>query len=424
MEDVTITEQLQLLYIRNPWGPGPGEWNGRFCDEDEAWDDQPKLREYLGYQFKNDGNWWMDYKAWKENYNKVYVCKIFPSTWAQFSIMGEWKGITHGGPYPALADRDEEAKDTKVHLDTNDKWFNNPQYRLSVTKKTQVIISLMQEDCALSKKPYIPVNFLVVRVKSKRDRLWEVDRDDIELEAAKGIQRFKQREITCTLWLTPTYNNKPVHYIIVPNIEAEPVRQSDERPFFLRVFASDPIELVELPRTIEQQFKSKWDKNTAGAKRVNDNGRENQFWCRNPQYFLNITKPSHLKIILRKKKGRRMNGNPIGLTVTKANPPTQPPAAEIIGKGKDRGKVTLPSTLPGQGMSYAQTLRTTNKKQKGGDNIPEFEPPRLADQLERKLQILPNEWYQETSYKSDDVAALYAFYQPTQGPFIVVPSSA
>ena len=60
-----------------------------------------------------------------------------------------------------------------------------------MTKKTQVIISLMQEDVTLSKKPYIPVNFLVVRVKSKRDRLWEVDPDDIELEAARGIQRFK-----------------------------------------------------------------------------------------------------------------------------------------------------------------------------------------------------------------------------------------
>ena len=48
----------------------------------------------------------------------------------------------------------------------------------------------------------------------------------------------------------------------------------------------------------------------------------------------------------------------------------------------------------------------------------------LDDRLERKLQILPNEWYEETSYKSDDVAALYSFYQPTQGPFIVVPSMA
>ena len=61
-------------------------------------------------------------------------------------------------------------------------------------------------------------------------------------------------------------------------------------------------------------------------------------------------------------------------------------------------------------MTYAQTLKQTSMKEKGGDNVPEFEPPRLADLLERKLQIEPNEWYSETSYKSDDVAALYAFY--------------
>jgi hypothetical protein len=66
-----------------------------------------------------------------------------------------------------------------------------------------MIISLMQEDEKISKRPYIPVNFMVVRVKSKRDRLWEVDRDDIVLQAAEGGQRFEQREITRTIWLTP-----------------------------------------------------------------------------------------------------------------------------------------------------------------------------------------------------------------------------
>jgi len=353
VEDVVASEALQLLYIRNPWGPGPGEWNGRFCDEDEAWDDQLKLREKLGYQFKNDGNWWMEFKDWKAHYNKVYVCKIFPSAWQQFSIRGEWRGTSAGGPYPVQADRDEENKNAMVHLDTNEKWFNNPQFRLSVTKKTQVIISLMQEDELLSAKPYIEVNFLVVRVRSKRERLWEVDRDDIELEAAQGLQRFKQREITCSLWLTPTFKNKPVHYVIVPNIQLENIKPSDERPFFLRVFTSEQVDLVELPETQVWKEDQKWDKNTAGGKRTLDNGRENQFWCRNPQFFLNITKPTHLKIILKKKKGRRVAGNPIGLTVTKANPPTQPPAAQIIGKGKDRGKVTLPSSLPSNGLNYA-----------------------------------------------------------------------
>jgi hypothetical protein len=89
------------------------------------------------------------------------------------------------------ADRDEENKDANVKMDTNDRWFNNPQFRLTVTKKTQLIISLMQEDETISKRPYIPVNFMVVRVKSKRDRLWEVDKDDIVLQAAEGGQRFK-----------------------------------------------------------------------------------------------------------------------------------------------------------------------------------------------------------------------------------------
>jgi calpain len=71
-------------------------------------------------------------------------------------------------------------------MDTNDRWFNNPQYRLTVTKKTQVIISLMQEDFNTSKKEYIPVNFTVVRVKSRRDRLYELDQDDVVCNAAEG----------------------------------------------------------------------------------------------------------------------------------------------------------------------------------------------------------------------------------------------
>ena len=37
---------------------------------------------------------------------------------------------------------------------------------------------------------------------------------------------------------------------------------------------------------------------------------------------------------------------------------------------------------------------------------------------------MPGEWYEESYYGSDDVAALYALYQPTQGPFIVIPSMA
>jgi hypothetical protein len=193
--DIRVAQGYQLIRIRNPWGFG--EWSGRYADEDEAWDDSKGLKEELNYQFEDDGTWWMRFDDWFINNNRVYVCKVFPATWSQFSITSKWEGNTAGGPYPPDIDRDET---TGVHtqLDTNDKWFNNPQFRISVQKKTQVYISLMQEDEKISKKPYTPVNFLVVRVKSKRQRLWEVDKDDIIVEAAKGLQRFGQREICMT----------------------------------------------------------------------------------------------------------------------------------------------------------------------------------------------------------------------------------
>jgi hypothetical protein len=129
---------------------------------------------------------------------------------------------------------------------------------------------------------------------------------------------------------------------------------------------------------------------------------------------LNITKPTHLKIILKKKGGRRVRGVPIGLSVTKAFPPTNPPAAKIIRPGKDKGTGgRMMASSIGKTAIYAQSLKMmANQGGDKADKIPDFEPPKLEN-LERKLKLLPGEWYEETYYCSDDVAALYAFYQPT-----------
>ena len=87
---------------------------------------------------------------------------------------------------------------------------------------------------------------------------------------------------------------------------------------------------MQLQNTIEVPLTGKWNANTAGGRRIDEKGKENQFWCKNPQYFLNITRPTHLKIILKKKGGKRLKGVAIGLTVTKAFSPTTPPATQII----------------------------------------------------------------------------------------------
>ena len=46
--------------------------------------------------------------------------------------------------------------------------------------------------------------------------------------------------------------------------------------------------------------------------------------------------------------------------------------------------------MPTNGITYAESLRATVKQERG-ENIPEFEPPKLFN-LERKLQIQEGEW--------------------------------
>lgn len=53
MADLPDMQGLQLVYIRNPWGPGQHVWAGAFADEDEAWDDYKGLKERLDHSFNN-----------------------------------------------------------------------------------------------------------------------------------------------------------------------------------------------------------------------------------------------------------------------------------------------------------------------------------------------------------------------------------
>lgn len=44
------------------------------------------------------------------------------------------------------------------------------------------------------------------------------------------------------------------------------------------------------------------------------------------------------------------------------------------------------------------------------------------DIIERKLQIGYQEKFYESTYSNDDVCALYFYWNPTQGPFCIIPS--
>ncbi len=44
------------------------------------------------------------------------------------------------------------------------------------------------------------------------------------------------------------------------------------------------------------------------------------------------------------------------------------------------------------------------------------------ENIERKLQIKVQEKFKESTYYSEEIAALYFNFNPTEGPFIIVPS--
>jgi hypothetical protein len=57
-----------------------------------------------------------------------------------------------------------------------------------------------------------------------------------------------------------------------------------------------------------------WTKEMVGG-RVKMEGADNPYWCTNPQYYMNLEKPTHLKIILRKYGGRRAKDAKVGLCI-------------------------------------------------------------------------------------------------------------
>lgn len=51
-------------------------------------------------------------------------------------------------------------------MDSDDKWFNNPQIRFTITKNVKIMyIALMQSDTKISSVPYGPCNFCLFYAK-------------------------------------------------------------------------------------------------------------------------------------------------------------------------------------------------------------------------------------------------------------------
>lgn len=71
------------------------------------------------------------------------------------------------------------------------------------------------------------------------------------------------------------------YYVIIPNMIGEDKKKDAKRTFYLRIFSSDPVEVSEMPETIETVEEGNWTPECAGGKRIIE-GKSNNFWCYNP----------------------------------------------------------------------------------------------------------------------------------------------
>lgn len=94
--DIQEYENLKLIFLVNHWDKG--KFTHPYGPEDETWEANKKLTERLNYTVSTtDGTFWMLFDEFITSFNTLYYCRIFPESWAQYTINGIWKGITAGG---------------------------------------------------------------------------------------------------------------------------------------------------------------------------------------------------------------------------------------------------------------------------------------------------------------------------------------
>jgi calpain len=116
--------KIPLIRVRNPWG-NEAEWKGAWSDKSREWtvvSEREKID--LGLTFDADGEFWMAFTDFKNNFTRLEICNITPDPldedqkrrWEVSYFEGTWvRGISAGGCRNHL---------TTFHL--------NPQYLITL----------------------------------------------------------------------------------------------------------------------------------------------------------------------------------------------------------------------------------------------------------------------------------------------------
>ena len=364
---------------------------------------------------------------------------------------GEDKGIKSGkGKKKQMARVIYNPIKRNTIVDTEDRFFLNPQYKIEITPGTRLNISLMQEDKKIQDNNYLSVAFLLIYCKGRFSRVWEIKDENIirkavsEFENPEDGEKSNKRETTIQLDYFETLKKinenrkkkiprgEPIHMNLIPYIDYNTKYETEkqgklvqfkihavETVFWLRLFASTNIYVSELSRPYECSATSSWsqDKNfsAGGARYITDRGktRENSKWPINPQYLITFDKNISMKIILKKTNGHfSVEDNKIGFLMTKPE------------KSQDRGISIKSKTTGDFHKTTNNPFMKTDQISRVMESTQRILNPKnsVLNDIYPKMFINNSEWVAESSYSNSYCSCLFMKFNKIDSPLIVIPT--
>lgn len=242
-------QTVKLVRCRNPWG-NEAEWKGDFSDSDPIWQTLPsKDRENLGQRSKADGEFWIKYSDWVNNFESVQICNISPDTMVMSRSGNRWNCIQYDGEWIVGRSAGGCGKDYDKQ-----KYWTNPQYLVKLdqpdsgSNECVLIVACMQK---YTRQKRMQMNggsaeeFIQVRLYRVNEQVdlslfqngngEKLYPKDLERVGTSGAY-INKREVTYQCRLPPG------NYIIIPST----YDANKEAKFLLRIFTETNAEFVPM----------------------------------------------------------------------------------------------------------------------------------------------------------------------------------
>ncbi|MCJ8748362.1 hypothetical protein PDJAM_G00164000 [Pangasius djambal] len=161
-------ETIPLIRMRNPWGKH--EWNGAWSDSSEEWEKIGNMeRNNLGITVADDGEFWMSFDDWCQNFTEADVCRLINTS--MLSIQKMWNEVVHFGNWTKHSDPlKNRCGGCMNHKQT---FLQNPQFVLDVSQEEEeLLVSLQQRDMKIHKAhgagENLTIGFAIFKVELNR----------------------------------------------------------------------------------------------------------------------------------------------------------------------------------------------------------------------------------------------------------------